>query len=124
MKIIVAGSRDIEDYGVVEEAILHSGWIDKETEIVSGMARGVDMLGVRFAKDRGLPLHKFPANWNKYGKTAGMIRNKDMADFADALVAVWDGRSHGTKGMIDIARSKGLKVFIVRVDAGIAMGVE
>lgn len=119
MKIIIAGSRDIEDYALVERAALESGWIDGETEIVSGMARGVDMLAVRFAQEHDLPLHRFPANWDKFGRSAGMIRNDEMAQFANALIAVWDGRSVGTRGMIQIARSYKLQVFIWRVGIGV-----
>lgn len=121
MKIIVAGSRDITNYAVVKKAILDSGWIDKETEIVSGMARGVDMLAVRFAQERGLELAQFPADWHKYGKPAGMIRNEEMAQYADALIAIWDGRSFGTRGMIEIAKSYKLRMFIVRTDVAEAV---
>lgn len=124
MKIIVAGSRDITKYVVVESAIQESGWIDKKAEIVSGVARGVDQLAVRFARENNLALHQFPADWDKYGRSAGMIRNREMAEFADALIAVWDGKSRGTKNMIDIATLKGLKVFVKRVDIGTVMVVE
>lgn len=117
MKIIIAGSRDITDYKVVEEAIRQSGWLDEHTEIVSGMARGVDMLAVEYAQTNHLPLYRFPADWDKYGKGAGYIRNREMAAFADALIAIWDGKTRGTKMMIDVARSKGLFfVFIKRTD--------
>ena len=127
MKIIIAGSRNITDYELVKRAILDSGFTDlpnQSTEIVSGMARGVDMLAVRYAREYNLSLYEFPADWNKYGRAAGMIRNDDMAQFADALIAIWDGCSVGTKGMIDIARSRRLKIFVVRTDIGTAMGVE
>lgn len=124
MKIIIAGSRNITDYGLVEQAAYESGWIDGETEIVSGMASGVDTLAVEFAKQHGFPLHRFPANWNQYGRAAGMIRNDEMAQFADALVVVWDGHSVGTKGMIEIARARRLKVLIMRTDIGTVMVLE
>jgi hypothetical protein len=116
MKIIVAGSRGIKDYSLVSGAIRESGWLDKDTEIVSGMAQGVDFLAVTFSVINDFPLHKFPANWDKYGKSAGVIRNKAMAEYADALVAIWDGESRGTKHMIDTARGRGLKVFVKRTD--------
>lgn len=116
MKIIIAGSRNITNSKVVEAAIQKSGWLDKHTEIVSGMARGVDQIAVRFAQKHGYELYQFPADWKKYGISAGPIRNCEMAEFADALIAVWDGRSVGTKNMIDVAQRKGLKCFIYRTD--------
>ena len=112
MKIIIAGSREITDYDFVEKAILESGWIDKDTEIISGMARGVDTLAVEFAHKLGLPLHKFPADWKKYGGAAGMIRNREMAEFGDAMIAIWDGSSRGTENMITVARLRGLKIIV------------
>lgn len=113
MKTIIAGSRGITDYLTVLKAIEQSEF--PVTEIVSGSARGVDALGERFATEEKLPLYIFPADWNRYGKRAGYIRNELMAENADALIAVWDGKSRGTKNMIDIAGNKGLKVFVYRV---------
>lgn len=113
MKLIIAGSRDIEDYGLLRSLVMKSGFwkkYGKTIEVVSGMARGVDKIGVDFAKKNGLKCHAMPAEWDKHGKAAGHIRNSQMADVADGLLAVWDGESPGTKGMIQIARSKGLEV--------------
>lgn len=76
------------------------------TEVISGTAKGADKLGERFAKENNLTLHRFPADWNRYGKSAGYKRNVEMADNADALLALWDGKSRGTKHMIDIVRSR------------------
>lgn len=109
MKIIVAGSRDIENYQVVKEAIEMSGF--EVSEIVSGTARGIDQTGERWARNNNVPIKRFPADW-KAGKSAGIMRNLQMAEYADALVAVWDGYSRGTKHMIECARRKGLKVFV------------
>jgi hypothetical protein len=61
-----------------------------------------------------IPCFRFPADWDRYGKAAGYIRNETMAANAEALIALWDGRSPGTKHMIDIARKKGLKVYVHR----------
>lgn len=82
--------------------------------VVSGTARGVDQLGEQFAKDFSLPVTRFPANWDAYGKQAGFLRDKEMAEHADALIAVWDGKSRGTEHMIDIATEKGLAVHVKR----------
>ncbi len=112
-KLIIAGSRDIEDYDLVRSLVMKSGFWKKygrSIEVVSGMARGVDKLGVDFAKKNGLKCHEMPADWNRHGKAAGHIRNSEMADVGDGLLAVWDGTSPGTKGMIQISRAKGLEV--------------
>ena len=59
----------------------------------------------------------FPADWKKYGKSAGYVRNSEMAEVAESLIAFWDGKSRGTKNMIDIAKNKGLKVRIVNYES-------
>jgi len=85
------------------------------TIILSGQAQGVDLLGEKWATEHGIPLEYYPADWNKYGKQAGYIRNKEMVEHAEALIAVWDGESKGTKMTIDLARKKNLETFIVIV---------
>lgn len=108
MKLIIAGSRDINDYNVVKKALVDSGyWKEhgKSLEIVCGMAKGVDYQGLTFALKNSLIVHKFPADWDKYGKAAGYIRNKEMGDFADELLAIWNGKSRGTKSMIEYMQS-------------------
>lgn len=113
MKVIIAGSRNVESYELVKEGIRESGFeID---EIVSGHAKGVDSWGELYAQQNYIDLVIFPANWNKYGKSAGHKRNYKMACYAEALIAIWDGESKGTKGMIDIAVEKGLKVFVWKI---------
>ena len=84
-----------------------------DIQIVSGTARGVDQAGERYAASRGLDCVRFPADWEKYGRRAGYLRNCQMAENADALVAFWDGQSRGTKHMIEIAKARGLAVRIV-----------
>ena len=108
MRVIVAGSRDFNDYDLVEKTLLTyfkaHHLHNKDVEIVSGSARGADKLGEQFAKKCGLKLTKFPADWNKYGKAAGPIRNEEMAKYSDMLFAFWDGYSKGTKNMIELAK--------------------
>lgn len=82
------------------------------TEVVCGGARGVDALGRSYAYSMKIPVKLFPANWEEHGKSAGPIRNTLMADYADALIAIWDGKSRGTGDMINKAKSKGLKVYV------------
>lgn len=111
MKVIIAGSRGIAEYPLVERAVRESGF--QVTEVFSGGARGVDCLGEEWARRNGIPVRRFPADWERDGKRAGFLRNEQMADCAEALIAVWDGRSPGTKHMIEIAKKRGLKMFIL-----------
>jgi len=116
MKVIVAGSRDIKNYNIVEEAILESGF--EISSIVSGGARGVDSLGEQFARIHSYDVLRFPVTpeeWRTLGRKAGPLRNQRMAENADALVAVWDGSSRGTASMINLARKQGLKIYIHRI---------
>jgi hypothetical protein len=126
VKIIIAGSRSITDYNVVKEAVIASGYwreFGKSIEVVCGMALywrwkddptigGVDRLGYDFATRNSLVIHPFRADWKQYSKKAGHIRNSWMGDFAKAhegrLLAVWDGVSPGTMGMVDYAKTIGL----------------
>jgi hypothetical protein len=114
MKVIVAGSREINDRAVVARAIQSSPF--KITELVSGTARGVDSTAENYALTNNIPVKKFPADWDKYGKPAGAIRNQKMAEYADGLIAVWDGQSAGTKSMIKIMNKVGKPVHIYLTD--------
>lgn len=109
MKVIIAGSRTAVEEEVFT-AVKEAGFqID---EVVSGCARGADENGEMYASLFGIPVRKFPAYWNKYGRSAGPIRNKKMAEYADALIAVWDGESRGTENMINEASKLGLRVYV------------
>jgi len=110
VKVIVAGSRSITDLSVVELAIKDSAL--QATEIVSGGACGVDRLGERWASNHRLPIKRFTAQWATRGYGAGYVRNREMAHYADALVAVWDGRSGGTRHMIETMQAAGKPVFV------------
>jgi hypothetical protein len=119
MKVIIAGSRDITDFKVVLYAMDKCGFA--VTEVVSGRCRGADKLGEEWASLKGIPVKPFPAKWNENGyfvRNAGFKRNQEMAIYADALVALWDGQSKGTKHMIDTANARHLKVFVY--DTGLA----
>lgn len=116
MRIIIAGGRDLNDYRLVRQKCDILTQNIKDIEVVSGCARGADKLGEVWAENRGIPIKKFPADWEKYGKKAGIFRNHQMADYADALIAFWDGKSRGTKHMIETARSLNLNVRIVRYE--------
>lgn len=113
MKTIVAGPRGIDNFEIVKEAIEKSQF--EITEIISGCARGVDTLGEQYAEQNNISVKKFPAEWSIRGRAAGVIRNREMGEYADALIAIWDGESRGTKNMIDIAEKKKLKIFIYNI---------
>lgn len=110
MRTIIAGSRHCTDEAAVLAAAEAAPW--EITEVVCGGAPGVDSIGAKLARERNIPVTMFPADWNKHGRAAGPIRNRQMADYAQALVAVWDGLSPGTKNMIHEAQSRGLKVHV------------
>lgn len=116
MKIIVAGSRAISNYDLVSETIKRflqdHGLTVSDIEIVSGGANGVDRLAERWAIENSAKLSVFKAEWDRFGKSAGMIRNKKMREYANGLIAIWDGYSKGTKNMIMEARSHGLTVLV------------
>lgn len=110
MRTIIAGSRDCIDMGALLEAIGECGWLP--TLVVCGGARGADELGKRWANEHGVPVELYLPDWNVHGRAAGPIRNAEMAANAEALIALWDGRSRGTRHMIDTARRKGLRVYV------------
>lgn len=113
MKVIIAGGRDFTNYALVEDAIKCSAF--EITQVVSGKAKGVDTLGEVWALANNVPVEAFPADWSQHGRAAGPIRNREMAEYADALIAIWDGESKGTANMIQQARNKRLNVFIYLV---------
>lgn len=107
--VIVSGSRTIISYKLVKEAIESSPWFGRIDTIFVGDAKGVDALVVRWCKENGITYRIFKAEWNLYGKSAGPERNREMIRAGgEALVAVWDGESKGTKNMIQQAKQHGL----------------
>ena len=115
-RVIVAGSRNFNDYELLKRKMIHylSRYKPHEVEIVSGGARGADALGERFAKEKGCHLKIMKADWDLFGKSAGYIRNAEMAKYADACVVFWDGVSKGSEHMINLAEAEGIPVKIVR----------
>lgn len=110
----MAGSRTIESYDSVARAIEASGF--DVTELVSGMCpSGVDYHGLSWADKNGVKIKKFYADWGKHGRAAGPLRNAEMAAYADALVAVWDGESRGTKSMLELMKAKGKPIKLYKV---------
>lgn len=122
VRIIICGSREFNDYAklcrVMDDIGIHSIANNDYVEIISGHARGADMAGEKFATQYGYPLKVFPANWDAYGKSAGMIRNRQMADYAaqadEAIVVAFPiGASRGTRNMIDTSRKRGFEVYVI-----------
>jgi hypothetical protein len=109
MKTIIAGTRTIHDFKVVAVAIEASGFAI--TEVLCGEAAGVDTLGAVWARNREIPVRYFEPDWNAHGKAAGPIRNREMAEQADALILVWDGKSKGSRSMLAEAKKHGLKIY-------------
>lgn len=121
MKLIIAGSRDLALTDEEITAAVTSFVINNQkpptdmddlfqnypTEVVSGGARGIDKLGELWAKHRGIPVKRFPADWDKHGKAAGAIRNREMAEYADGALVLWDGESRGSKNMYETMQKLG-----------------
>lgn len=131
MRIIIAGSRDFTDYKFLKKNcsrilsdLEKNGTKREDIEIISGTARGADRLGERFAAQYGIKVRRFPADWDRFGKRAGFIRNREMAEYASEdngiLVAFWDGRSRGTSSMIDLAKQAGLHTHIIMAHCDIS----
>lgn len=116
-KVIVAGDRDFNDYEYMSEKLDELFWYSDVFEtypikIISGMDDGADTLAIRYADEHEMTKILFPANWKEHPRMAGILRNEDMLTIATHLVAFWNGKSHGTKHMIDIAREKGIPVWV------------
>ena len=112
-KVIIAGSRSFNDYNLLESKLDFYLSQRSDVEIVSGTCYGADKLGEIYAIKHKLPIKQFPADWNKYGKSAGYRRNSQMADYADACVVFWDGKSKGAQHMINLAKAKGIPLRVV-----------
>ena len=125
--MIIAGGRDFDNYellkksvnDIIYDLVVNRKCEDGKMEVVSGTARGADSLGEKFAVEDGFDVKRFPADWDAYGKRAGYLRNEQMAKYAvsdgcyGVLIAFWDGKSRGTKHMIDLANKHGLEVNVI-----------
>ncbi len=113
MRTIIAGSSNFNFYDDLLRALYCIGW--KPTVVLSGGARGVNRLGERWARENNISLEVYPADWDRYGKRAGYIRNSEMIDKAEALLALWDWESLGTKHIIDLATKKSLVMYVYKI---------
>lgn len=112
MRLIIAGSRAFDRGDILLREVKYFVGEEK-IRVLSGMAKGADMLGYNYAKIWNIPVDEHPADWNKYGKRVGYLRNIEMAKNADACIVFWDGKSKGSKMMIDIAKDYNLKLQII-----------
>ena len=117
-KLIIAGGRDFCDIQLLTNEVIKvlRGYRPSEVEIVSGGARGADKLGEIFAESNNCPLTIFLPDWDKYGNSAGIRRNADMVNYADACIVFWDGKSTGTKSTIKFAEKKGILLKVIRYE--------
>jgi len=99
MKLIIAGSRTITmSNDFIHSIVEHICYKFSELEIISGTAKGIDTVAIEYAEEFGWALKKFPADWDKFGKAAGHIRNKQMAEEGDALLLIWTGDKETSPG--------------------------
>jgi hypothetical protein len=113
MKLIIAGSRyltNVKYLDMIDDLIKQNNLDPKE--IVSGTARGIDTLGEIWARENGVPVVRFPADWNTYGKAAGLIRNSQMAEYGTALLVIRLEHSKGSRSMLECATRAGLSPII------------
>lgn len=115
-RVIIAGGRDFDDYELLRKSCDICFRNKKPYAIICGEARGADKLGKRYAEEHSIEVFSFVPEWDLFGKAAGYIRNEEMAQNADALVAFWDGHSRGTRHMIETAQRYGLKIRVFRYD--------
>jgi len=116
MKIVIFGSRNFSDYELLKKVCdkIIRKLSPSSVTIISGAARGADTLGERYANEKGYDLERYPAEWDRYGKSAGYRRNEKMARIADIGIGFWDGKSKGTRHMIETMKKLGKKVYIKR----------
>lgn len=117
-RIVIAGCRDFNDYKEAKEYIdFCISNIRKANKIIiiSGGASGADALGERYAKENGFKIERYPAEWEKYGRSAGPKRNEIMAKICDYVICFWDGKSRGTKSMIEYAKKYGKPIRIKQI---------
>lgn len=130
-KLIISGSRSLYDIGLIKKAIAYAHIDIKDiSEVVHGNAMGIDKGAGLWAKEHNIPIKVFPANWGditvenavigqnsfgKYNKLAGLNRNEKMAEYADKLLAIWDGQSRGTQHLIEFVKSLGKDFWVYEI---------
>src|SRR5690606_30448921 len=125
MRLVIAGSRHIPDDTADRLVSAAMQRVGTPTVVLSGTAEGIDQAGERWADAHGIPIERYPADWTKYGRGAGPLRNREMAEKADAALVIWDGVSRGSKSMIREAKKRNLRLLevVVYLSAGKAVWV-
>lgn len=116
LSVIIAGSRSFNDYELLKtkcSEILQDIQKENSITVISGTANGADRLGERYAEEHDFQVKRYPADWKRFSLSAGIIRNALMAKHANMLIAFWDGKSRGTRNMIETARKAGLSVHVI-----------
>jgi hypothetical protein len=115
VRVIIAGGRNMAAkigrknvLRLIDEACFPTDLID---HVVSGAAAGVDLIGMQWARDRGIPIRTYIPDWETYGRAAGPLRNAKMASNAEALILIWDGQSRGSASMLREARKRNLLIY-------------
>ena len=116
-KILIAGSRSLRNNKVAIETLdaFFNKYSKEEVEIITGMANGIDMMAYEKAKAGNYTIHEYPADWEKYGKSAGYIRNAEMVKLCTAALVLWDGKSKGTKHTIDLCEKQDKLAHIITI---------
>lgn len=124
MRLIIAGSRKLPQMEVefhLQEFTARAipfGW---PSEVVSGMCPdSPDIWGKEWAEGHQIPVIEFPADWTTFKKKAGFLRNEVMADYGDVLIAFWDGKSNGTKHMIQCMLNRGKPVHVEIIETTVS----
>lgn len=117
LKVVIAGYRNFDNYDVLKKYVdtCLAEFGAQEIRIISGHCKGVDLMGERYAKEKGHSLEIYPAEWKKYGRAAGPIRNKQMAENTDILIAFTCANATGTKNMITNATKLGKRIFVMDI---------
>ena len=117
IKLLIAGSRGYTDYGEACRYINKclESVSDSDIIVISGGARGADILGERYAAENGYKIEKHLPDWKRYGRSAGIIRNREMVIEADLVICFWDGESRGTRSTIEFSKRLGKKLRVIKV---------
>jgi hypothetical protein len=121
-KVIIAGGRDFTDFSMmckIMDNLLSAKKIDHKIVIVSGNARGADLLGEKYASLRKYSIAEYPAQWDLHGRSAGYRRNEEMSRQSDAAVVFWDGMSRGSEHMVNISKASGKPYKVVEYNMAI-----
>lgn len=111
MNVAFVGSRSWDDERSIRNRIAD---LDPGDIVVTGGARGADRIAERLARERGLAVEVIRADWQTYGRAAGMLRNRTLVERCDRVIAFWDGKSPGTRHTIELARMAGKRVEVIR----------